>query len=311
VANPPAGLTVRGGHVPANATTGFLTLSQDGKDGQPPRGAPVFLAIEGRGSGNGQVIRRRAEQQVVLGREAEAAASVLTLTHFAVGLAAPEPFTVQGPATVEAVLGYPTPVAVSVTRAAMQSGPAVAVTGVLPAAPAAPGQAAPPPPLAFKPETVAPGATKGSFTITPAVTAPVGTVDLVPQGQAKVNNADRAVSGPAVAVTVLRPFVVDLLTPSLSLVPGQTIALKGRLQRQPVFKEPVQLKLEGLPKGVTLAAPAQMVAGKASDFAIDLKVDSKAAAASPTLTLTCSTTIAGTVYAHPPVKLPAQVKIGK
>ena len=38
--------------------------------------------------------------------------------------------------------------------------------------------------------------------------------------------------------------------------------------RQPVFKEAVQLKLDGLPAGVTLAAPPMAVAGDKSDFEI-------------------------------------------
>jgi hypothetical protein len=83
------------------------------------------------------------------------------------------------------------------------------------------------------------------------------------------------------------------------------------LQRQAIFKEAVQIKLEGLPAGVTLAAPPPPVAAGANEFQIDLKVDAKAAPAPANLTLTCSTTIAGIAYAHPPLAVPLQVAPAK
>ena len=56
-------------------------------------------------------------------------------------------------------------------------------------------------------------------------------------------------------VVVHRPFEVQLSDAALTLTPGQTATLKGKITRQAVFKEAVQLKLDGLPPGVTLAAP--------------------------------------------------------
>jgi hypothetical protein len=132
-------------------------------------------------------------------------------------------------------------------------------------------------------------------------------LDVFVQGKAKVGGADKTVASPAVAVKVLRPFAVELLTPKLTSSPGQTVTLKGRLRRQPVFKEAVQIKLDGLPAGVTLAAPPQPVAASANEFQIDLKLDSKASAVAANLTLTCSTTIAGIAYAHPALAVPLQV----
>src|SRR5207249_11213549 len=133
---------------------------------------------------------------------------------------------------------------------------------------------APAPPLTF---TAAVGTNQAIFTVAVPVNAPEGTADFIVQGKAKINNADRVVFGPAVAVHVVRPFTVELLTPSLTFVAGQTVALKGRLQRRPVFKEAVQLRLDGLPAGVSMVAPPRPVAGDWTEFQIDLKVEPKAA----------------------------------
>jgi hypothetical protein len=63
----------------------------------------------------------------------------------------------------------------------------------------------------------------------------------------------------------------------------------------------VQLKLDGLPKGVTLAAPLKPVAPEQAEFRIELRADPKTAPAPSTLTLTCTATIGGVAYSHPNV----------
>jgi hypothetical protein len=118
---------------------------------------------------------------------------------------------------------------------------------------------------------------------------------------------DRTVEGQAIKVTVRRPFEVQLTDAALTLTPGQTAVLRGKIVRQPVFKEAVQLKLDGLPAGVTLAAPPAAVAGDKSDFEIALKVDAKAATGTATLSLTASTTLAGAAYALSPATVQAMV----
>jgi hypothetical protein len=140
--------------------------------------------------------------------------------------------------------------------------------------------------------------------------APEGQVDLLVQGKGKIKGVDRTVTGPAVAVTVRKPFAVELEMPRLTLPAGQTVALKGRLVRQAVFKEPVRLAVAGLPRGVTLAAAPRPVAGDQGDFQIDLRVDPRAVSGMANLTLTCSTTIAGMAYTHPAVMVPVKVTAG-
>src|SRR5207249_11176467 len=140
--------------------------------------------------------------------------------------------------------------------------------------------------LIFQPSQPATGDST-TFTVTVPANGPEGAIDLVIQGKGKVGPAERTVTSAAVPVMVRRPFEVQLSDTALTLTPGQTVALKGKVARQSVFKEAVQFKLDGLPAGVTLAAPPKPLTGEQTEFQIDLKVDAKFATAMPvTLTLT-------------------------
>jgi hypothetical protein len=303
----PRGLTMQGGHVPANGTRGVLTLTATPE--VPVPAGPWSLAIEGTATLDGQTIRRRAEQKIVLSRDGNVAASLLTLAGFAVGVSSAEPFTVQGPPTLEVVKGYPATLPVTIARATNFLTFPVDVTGLIPGA--VPGQPPPPGSLAFKPAVIPADAANGAVTVSAPLNAPEGQMDLVLQGKAKVNKADWTVFSQALRVTVLSPFRVEPAAPTLTLVPGQTVGFKAKLIRQPVFKEAVQLKLDGLPKGVTLAAPLVPVPATASEFQLELKVAPKVPAATGNLTLTCSANIAGAAYVHPPVTVAYQIPAPK
>jgi hypothetical protein len=307
VADLPPGLAVHGGHVPANGVSGLLTLSA-AADANVPATGFWSLRLEGQGLDQGRPLLRQGEQHILLSRDAGGASPVLTLPQVAVALTAPEPFAVRGPAAIEVVKGYSVPVPVTITRAQNQD-LAIDVTASASRGPAAAG--APPGPLSIKPGTAAAGSPQASFTLSAAANAPDGALDLVVQGKAKVGGAEKLVIGPAVAVTVRNPFALELLTSKLSLLPGQTVALKGRVLRAPVFKEPVQVVLTGLPAGVTLVSPARSLAGDWSEFQLDLKADPKAPPAAAGLVLTCSTTIAGAVFTHPAIPIPLEVSAGK
>lgn len=297
----PPGLTVQGGQVPANGTFGALTVTAAA--GVEVAG-PVLLRVEGSGTSDGKEIRRWAEQQLVLSKETNPVASVLTLPSLAVALTGAEPFTVQGPPALEVVKGYPTPVTVNLTRGTAAAMAPIEVNGTVPLAPLLPGQPLPPGTFTVQPATAA--AASAAFTLTPGPNAPEGPLTLLVQGKAKVNNVDATVFAPATTMTVRPPFVLEVQTPMLALTPGQTVALKGKVVRQPVFKEAVTLRLDGLPAGVTLAAPLAPVAAGATDFEIALKVDPKFAVPAANLTLTTTTTIAGAVYPQPPMVVAAK-----
>jgi hypothetical protein len=195
-------------------------------------------------------------------------------------------------------------VSLSVTRAKDQAGLAVQATGL--DARTTPGQPPPPGAIAFQPGAASADAT-AACTLTPPVTAAEGPQEVVPQGKAKVGPAERTVSGPALTIDVRRPFQVELPA-NLTLTPGQTVKLTGKVQRQAVFKEAIQIKLAGLPAGVTLAAPPAPLPPDKAEFVLELKVDPKAAPATASLTLACSATVNGMAYNHPPAVIAGEVK---
>ncbi len=282
----PPGLTMQGGHIPAGATTGLLTLTAAAN--MATLTEPFSLIVEGQATDGTMELRRSAEHR------------------FVVGVTSAEPFTITGPMSLELVKGYPATVPVKLARAKDQAALAILVTGVGPVSVPAPGQPAPPGPLVFQPSQPA-TADSATCTVTVPVTGPEGALDLVMEGRAKVGTVERTVTSTAVPVVVRRPFEVQLSDTALTLTPGQTVVLKGKIVRQSVFKEPVQLALAGLPPGVTLAAPPKPLTAEQTDFQLELKVDAKfAATMSATLTLTCSTTINGTAYAHPPITVTAK-----
>src|SRR5262249_25062185 len=204
----------------------------------------------------------------------------LRFKQLAVGLSGAEPFAVQGPQALSVVKGYPVNVPVTVTRGAKQGAFAVEVTGMVPTPNAGAGQPPAAGPFVFKPATAAAAAGTASFTLTPTTLAPEGrAVDLLIQGKATVNKLPITVIGPAVSLTILRPFSVELGTPTLSGKVGQTVVLKGKLKRQDVFKEAVTIGLPMLPPGVALVAAPKPVAANQTDFQIELRLDGKAPAA--------------------------------
>jgi hypothetical protein len=266
----------------------------------------VPLQIQGRAKLEGKDLVRDGVGHLALSREGGGTAPVFPLSQFLVGLAPAEVFAVQGPPALEIVEGYTVAVPVQVTRGLKQEGLVVEVTGAVPGSAPQAGQ---PQPVALtaKPATAAAGAATASFMLTAPARAPIGVMDLLVQGKARVGPADRIVFGPAIPLTVHRPFVLELPAGAMKVVPGQPAKLTGQIKRQPVFKEAIQLRVEGLPAGVTLAAPVAAIPTTAPTFEIPLKVDPKATAASATLKLTATATINGAAYAYPPVSVPIEV----
>lgn len=303
IAGPPAGLTIQGGDIPANGTAGLLTISS-AADAMPP--GPMAARIEGKAMVDGKEVKRVALHSLFLSKEANPAAFVLSFAPVAVGLTAADPFVVQGPPALEVVKGFPVDVPVTLTRDMKTMNLVIEVSGSV-AGLTVPGQPPAPGTFTIKPGNAAANAANATFNLAAGANAPEGKVNLVVQGKTKINNVDKIVIGPAVPVVIHRPFTVELGEPTLKLTPGQMATIKGKINRQPVFKDAVQLKLDGLPAGVTLGKPLTPVAAGTDEFAIELKVDPKFAVATANLTLTCSATVSGMPYVHPPLTLTAQL----
>ncbi len=294
------GYEVHGGFVPPGSTVGVLTLRSPAE----PQSGPVYWQVEGKGLGpEKNPPHARAEHRLVLSKDGNIAASTLRLTHLAVGLTGPDPFALHSPAAVELIHGYPTSIPVTVTWAMKTTPVAVEISTL-----GAPPKAKPPPgAITVKPATAPAGITKTTLTVLAPANASEGrNLDLVPQAKVKINNKDVLIVGPAIAVTVKKPFTVELTGAKVIFKPGETVTVKGRLVRQAIFREAVTFKLDGLPKGAQAILP-KVIPADQSDFQFDMKADVKAPAATGNLSLTCSATIAGMVYTHPAVVVPWEI----
>jgi len=285
----PPGFAIQGGLIPTNGTTGIVTISA----APGVAATPATFTIEGTGEG----LKRTAAHILVAGKDLSAPIITHTIEKLIAAPTNANAFTVQGPAALEVVKGYPTPVPVNVTRAKDTEKAVFEVTG---------GIVANPNEFTFTPGTIAAGANAGPFNLTIPVAGPEGPFSFVAQAKTKINNVDVTVVSPPFTINIARPFTITGPA-SITLPPGQMVPLRFALARKPVFKEPVTVALAGLPSGVTLAAPLPAIAADKSELVANLKVDPKVAVATATLTLSATATVNGMPFGHPPVAVSAVV----
>lgn len=269
VVEPPPGLTVRHGSIADGQLVGVLTVSAapDASFG------PVSLGIIGEAAPTpeGPAIVR-ATKTMVFAQQATLSTNSVVQDGLPAVAAKEAGVALEAPGDpVEVAHGYGAPVQVKANRGKDPVGP-LALT-----------------PLPLPPGVTVGGATLGDkaadvpVTINTTTDVPLGeiTVGLVAKG--KVANADKTVGVPAITIRVVRPAEVQLAAPGLEFKAGATAELKGKVIRKGAFKEPVTVKLNGLPAGIK--ADPVTVAPDASDFTVKLSADEKAAAATGSATV--------------------------
>jgi hypothetical protein len=167
---------------------------------------------------------------------------------------------------VEVAHGYGAPIPIKLTRTAAAD-TALAVTPL----PLPPG-------LAVSAANLAAKANEGNVNVNAAVETPLGPVTIALLAKGKVANADQTFAVPAVTLNIVRPASIELAAAALEVKAGATSELKGKVVRKNPFKEPVTVKVNGLPAG--LKADAVTVAPDKADFSIAVVADAKAAATS-------------------------------
>ena len=287
----PPGFTMQGGLVAANGTTGLLTL---GTTPDVKVGAATFMV-----EGTAENLKRNAQNLISVGKDQTTAPVIVqTLAKIAVAPTSPHPFAVQGPATLDVVKGYPTPIPIKLTRGKEAEKIAVEVSGMTPSTPNV---------LTYQPTPIAADKNDGVLNITIPVAAQEGQSSFAIQGRATINNVATLAVGPAFTISVLRPFIVEGPV-MVALAPGQTVPLKFTIKRNGPFKEPINVNLTGLPQGVTLAEPLKPVAADKNELIVNLKVDPKVAVPMATLTLNATATVNGMAFTHPPLSVNASIK---
>jgi hypothetical protein len=256
------------------------------------------LQVVGRAPG----LTEAASKLLVFAQQGALPTNVLTQIGLPASLALAEPVAFETPATpVEIAHGYGGPVPIKVKRDKGAEG-ALALTLVSPVA------NQPPAPGIGGAGTIADKADAGAATINAAVEAPLGLLTLVLSAKGKIAGRDRTMSLPAVTVNVVRPASVEVATPA-EIKAGTTVEVKGKVVRKGPFKEPVTVKLEGLPAG--LKADPVTVAPDKAEFALKVVADAKAAAAATNARVALAFQVNKKDYPTPPLPLAVKVVAAK
>ncbi len=294
VANPPAGVTVRPGTIADGQLVGAFTVSA------APDAAvgPVSLNVVGQAQGPSGPIVSSAEKAIIFAQQATLPTNTFSQRGLIAATGLPPGITLDTPATpIEIPHGFSGPVPIKVVRA-NGADTALAVTPL----PLPPGVTIPAANIAAK-------AAEGSVTVTAAPEAALGAMSVALLAKGKVNNVEQTFAVPAVTLNVIRPAALELAAPSLELKAGATFELKGKVVRKGAFKEPVTVKVNGLPAG--LKAEPATVAPEASEFTIKVVAEANAAVAMATSNVSMAFQINKKDYVTPPTSLAVKVTAAK
>ncbi|WP_435009276.1 PPC domain-containing protein [Tundrisphaera lichenicola] len=291
LANPPPGLTVRPGRINPGQAVGALTISATPE-------ASIELAqlkLIGEGQGPGGPILIGASKPIVFAQQANLPTKVVVQEGLPAATSLPTPITLDAPNTpIEVVHGYGVSIPVKAARSAGTEEAALKfATLPLPAG------------FALAESTLAAKADQAGVTINAAPEAPLGPSIIALNAKGPIAGKERTLDVPAVTLEVVRPAVVELAAPSADVKAGETIEVKGKVTRKDVFKEPVTVKLDGLPAG--LKAEPVTVPPDQSEFTLKVVAEPTAAATTAEAKLAMAFQIAKKDYPSPTVPLAVKV----
>jgi hypothetical protein len=268
VANLPPGLSVRPGRVNPGQTVGSLTISAT-----PEASVEIAnLKLIGEGAGPSGPIVAMASKSITFAEQATLATNVLVQEGLPASTSLPTAITLESPATpVEVVHGYGANVPIKAIRAA-GSEDVVLTFGSLPL----------PAGFTIGASTIPAKANEGGAIVNAAVEAPLGPSIIALTAKGSIVGKEKILAAPAVTLEVVRPAAVELAAPSTEVKAGQTVEVKGKVARKGPFKEPVTVKLDGLPAGVKAEPATVTVPPDQTEFTLKLVADAKAAAGQAT-----------------------------
>ncbi len=287
IADPPAGVKVRSGYLPAGATAGTLSISLDA-------GAtlePALLKLVGKGDGNLVV---PAIHETVFASQGPLPVNVVRQEGLLASAGLPAPVGLSTPeAPIEVAHGFDASFPLKLER--KEGGePALDLTLV-----------SPPAGVTLAAAKVPEKAGEFAVTLKSDIATPLGQHVLGLNAKGKLAGADQVVDAPVVKLNVVAPVAFEGVPKEIAVKPGQKAEIKGKLARKPAAKAEVTLTLDGLPAGVK-ADPVKL-APDATDFTFTLNADAKAAAATGNATIKTAFKANGKDY--PAQTAPVAVKV--
>ncbi len=292
VTNPPAGLTVRGATIPEGQAVGLVTLAA----ADDANFDIADLKVQGEGKGPEGPIVRTARKALVFGTQLTPPGKVAVQAALPTALVGPAPIALNAPAEpVEIAHGGEANVPVKVKRGeGADAGLGLAPLTALPKG------------VTIAEAKVADKADEGKAAFKADADAPLGPLVVGLEAKGKVAGKDRTYDVPWITLQVVRPITVEMVTPSLAVQPGATVELKGKIVRKGGFKDPVTIKVDGLPKG--LKADPVTLEGEAVEFALKVVAEADAADAKADAKVAPAFQINKKDYATPPTAVSVQVE---
>ncbi len=262
VADPPAGVTIREGIIPAGQKTGALSLTA----AQTAEFAPAPVRLVGRGQGPAGTIERTATETVVFVKDADPPLG--TVVFHGVTLApavAPAVGLDVSAAPVEVAHGFTGTIPITITRPKGVDDAFRISARDLPTG------------CSVQPVNIAAKATSGTISVKTILAAPTGKLSLALQAEGKVQGKDQKLDLPLVTLNVVPPVAIEMAAAKIQVKPGTTFELKGKLVRKGGIKGPVTLKLTGLPAG--LKSDPITADDKTAEFTFKVAAEPRAAPA--------------------------------
>jgi hypothetical protein len=268
LAHPPDGLSVRPGTIAETQLVGSFTVAASREAEFPP----TNLEVIGEAQGPAGSIVAKASKMIIFAQQTTLPTNTIKQVGIATALTPAQPVEFDKVADpVEVAHGLGTSVKLTAVRPKGDEGP-LALTAL----PLPPG-------LTVAAARLDAKATEVTVPISTTTDHPLGMVSVVFLAKGKVAGSDRTLTVPAVTLNVVRPASVELESATVELKPGASTKVKGKVVRRGGFKEPVTVKVNGLPTGVK-AGPVT-VAPDDSGFTLELEADEKAAAGPSSLSV--------------------------
>ncbi|MDG3003800.1 hypothetical protein [Paludisphaera mucosa] len=283
VLDPPAGLTFRPGSIAAGQAIGRISLAAAGDAAF----AVADLKIVGEAAGPAGPIRRIASRRDVFAQQDYLATNVREREALATAPTLPGLVTLDAPAgPIEAVHGQPATIPVKIARTAGADAAMDLTALTLPAG------------FTAAVVKVAEKADQAALVVAVGADAALGATTIGFNAKGKFAPGERTIDAPVVALNVVRPIELTLEKPAYEAAPGATVELKGKVVRKGAFKDPVVVKLDGLPAG--LKAEPTTVAPEATDFVVKVVADADAKPAEAAAKALAAFQIDKKDYAFPP-----------
>jgi hypothetical protein len=162
-----------------------------------------------------------------------------------------------------------------------------------------------PPGLTVPAAKIAEKAPEAVATIQCTPETPLGLMTIAFTGKGKFGDKNWTFAVPGVTLNVVRPVSLELAASAMEVKAGATFELKGKVARKGSFKEPVTVKINGLPAG--LKADPVTVAPEGSEFTVKVVAEPAAAAATANVQVAAAFQLNKKDYPSPTVPLAVKV----